>query len=292
MLHRLRDASLLAFTLTLLAAGAAPAPAQDHGPAAVASATAPQDTLAVRRASKRLFTRRDAVAAGAFVLGTVAMFPLDRRIAEELQNPNTQANEFLNDAATGVEWVATPGSFWIGTTLYAAGRLAGKPRLADLGLHGLEAIAMTSVMTSLIKNVAGRARPFVSKDTAPHDFEFLRGRREGSDYRSFPSGHSSSAFAAASAVTAEAVRWKPALAPYVGVAMYGGAAMVALSRMYHDRHWGSDVVLGAALGTFSGWKVVQFNHDNPRNRFNRLLLPSAVVPRGGGATVAWVIPTP
>jgi membrane-associated phospholipid phosphatase len=70
--------------------------------------------------------------------------------------------------------------------------------------------------------------------------------------------------------------------------MYGGATMVGLSRMYHNKHWASDVVLGAAIGTFSGLKVVQYTHNHPKNRLDRIMLRTAVAPDGrGGMVLAW-----
>jgi membrane-associated phospholipid phosphatase len=76
--------------------------------------------------------------------------------------------------------------------------------------------------------------------------------------------------------------------------MYGGATLVALSRMYHNKHWASDVALGAAVGTFSGLKVLRYNHAHPRNRLNRWLGgPSvAVAPDGSPALAVSLRPAP
>src|SRR4029450_10811094 len=65
----------------------------------------------------------------------------------------------------------------------------------------------------------------------------------------FPSGHASSAFAAASVLERHfgyRGSW-PALL---------GASYVATSRLVDNRHFLSDVVFGAALGTATGWAVV------------------------------------
>ncbi|HEU4563201.1 MAG TPA: phosphatase PAP2 family protein, partial [Gemmatimonadaceae bacterium] len=94
-------------------------------------------------------------------------------------------------------------------------------------------------------------------------------------------------FAAAAAVTEETSRWWPSSTWIVGPLMYGGATMVGLSRMYHNKHWASDVVLGAAIGTFSGLKVVQYAHGHPTNRLDRIMLRTAVVPVQGGMMVVW-----
>jgi hypothetical protein len=54
--------------------------------------------------------------------------------------------------------------------------------------------------------------------------------------------------------------------------MYGGATMIAASRMYNNKHWASDVVMGAAIGTFAGTKVVRYHHSHPGNRIDKWLL--------------------
>jgi membrane-associated phospholipid phosphatase len=232
------------------------------------------------RAPKPLFTRKDAIYGAAFAATTVAMFPLDERLAKHLTNPGAQANKFFNRSAKGVEAIASPGAYYIGGTMYLVGRLAHVDRLADLGWHGTEAVFVADVATYLLKGMTGRARPFITADTNAHDFRPLKGFRN-SDRQSFPSGHATSAFAAAAAVTAETGTWWPKSTWVIGPLMYGGASMVGLSRMYHNRHWASDVVLGAAVGTFAGWKVVQYSHTH-HTKIDRFILHTAVVPDGAG----------
>jgi membrane-associated phospholipid phosphatase len=237
-----------------------------------------------------LFVRRDAFIAAAFALGTVAMFPLDRRLAEDLQDPGTQANRFLRDVSKTVEGIATPGAYYIGGSLWLIGRLGRWERVASLGWHGTEAVLLAEGLGYVIKGAAGRARPFVSNETRPRDFSFGAGFSAG-DHRSFPSGHTYTAFAAASAVTSETKLWWPHSVWVVGPLMYGGATMVGLSRMYHNKHWASDVVMGAAIGTFSGLKVVKYTHDHPRNRLDRIMLGASAAPNAqGGMTVIWSAP--
>lgn len=237
--------------------------------------------------AKPLFTGRDAVLAAAFAGATIAAFPLDKRIATRLQHSSERTNKFLDHAATGFELIASPGAYVIGGSMYAIGRLGHFDRVADLGLHGTEAVFLGDAVTGVLKVVLGRSRPFVTQDSNPRDFKFGGGLR-GENRTSFPSGHTTSAFAAAAAVTAETSRWWPRSTWIVGPAMYGGATMVGLSRMYHDKHWASDVALGAAIGTFSGQKLIQFLHSHPRNAIDRALLHTALMPDGrGGATLSW-----
>jgi membrane-associated phospholipid phosphatase len=124
----------------------------------------------------------------------------------------------------------------------------------------------------------------------PHNFQFGRGLHK-EQYRSFPSGHSVAGFAAAATVTEETRRWWPGTQWYIGPVMYGGAALIGASRMYNNKHWASDVIIGAAIGTFAGQKIVRYHHvANPKNRFDRWLLGVTATPDGaGGARLAWTL---
>jgi membrane-associated phospholipid phosphatase len=245
--------------------------------------TAQVDTAGVKQSQKPLFTATDAWIGAGFVLATVALFPADKHFAQRLQDSSTQANRLFHHAATDVRLIAQPGAFIIGGSLYGIGRLVHNERMADLGLHGTEAIIVGTVITGVMKGTAGRARPYVDR-TKPRDFAFARGFKEGSDYQSFPSGHTLVGFAAASAVTAETSRWWPKSKWYIGPAMYGGATLIGLSRMYNNKHWASDVMMGAAIGTFAGTKVVKYHHSHANNRIDRWLLGASIVPDGQGGT--------
>ena len=241
------------------------------------------DTTGVKQSQKPLFTSRDALFAAGFTVATIALFPADKHFAQRLQDSSTQANRNFHHFATDVRLIAQPGAFIIGGSLYGIGRLVHNERMADLGLHGTEAILVGTAITGVIKATAGRARPYVDR-TKPHDFGLFRGFKDGSDYQSFPSGHTLVGFAAASAVTAETSRWWPHSKWYIGPAMYGGATLIGLSRMYNNKHWASDVMLGAAIGTFAGTKVVRYHHSHANNRIDRWLLGASIMPNADGGT--------
>lgn len=233
----------------------------------------PRDS-APQTGHKHLFGRRDVFLAGAFAATTVMLFPLDRQLALSLQDSSVQANRIFKNAAQGVELIASPGAYYIGSALYIVGRVGRMPRIADLGLHGTEAVLFGEGTSMLIKGLLGRQRPFVDVDD-PRNFAFGRGFGE-SKWRSFPSGHTTTAFAAAAAVTDETTMWWPESTWIIAPMMYGGAALVAVSRMYHNRHWASDVAVGALIGTMSGKKVVLASHSNPNNVIDRFMLGSHI----------------
>jgi membrane-associated phospholipid phosphatase len=229
----------------------------------------------------QLFTYRDALLAGGVVLGARLVHPLDDYWARRLQDSSTQQSRKLQALATFVRTTAAPGSYIIGGTMYLTGRVAKNRKLASLGLHGLEGLLVGEATGSVLKGIVGRQRPFVLPQDA-NSYKLLRGFREGNPYRSFPSGHSVAAFAAAAAVTAETSRNDPSSTWYVAPIMYGGAALVGISRMYNNQHWASDVLIGAGIGTFAGLKVVRFNDAHPGNRADRIFLTGSVSPAPDG----------
>ncbi|MEP7106765.1 MAG: phosphatase PAP2 family protein [Ferruginibacter sp.] len=72
-------------------------------------------------------------------------------------------------------------------------------------------------------------------------------RPDGTDYYSFPSGHTAEAFASAEFLRQE---YKD-VSPWYGIAGYAAAGTTGILRMYNNRHWVSDVLAGAGIGIAS-----------------------------------------
>jgi membrane-associated phospholipid phosphatase len=236
------------------------------------------------------FTANDAWLALGFVAGTVAMAPLDRGLAGTLQDSTLQVHQVLRGLAGTFRVLGFPGTAVLGSSAYVLGRVTDRPRMAAIGLHATEAVVLSYAFVVTGKTLLGRARPVLDVDD-PFDFKLGRGGRSD-DFASFPSGHTAAAFAAAAAVTAETREIWPEATRYAAPVLYGGAVVVGVSRMYHNRHWASDVMAGAAIGTFSGLKVVKYHYRRPDNAIDRWLLPTAVVPAESGLLLVWVLPAP
>ena len=147
---------------------------------------------------------------------------------------STKSSNDLQDAAPAA---ALFGATWIYAHLIDDA--AGRNEARDM----LEAGAFSTVASYLAKYAAGRKRP--DETTDPNSW-----RAGGS---SFPSLHVSAA-SAVGAVLAESggddYRW---LRRTLG---YGVAGFTAYERLKHNQHWLSDTVVGAALGTSTGWFIV------------------------------------
>jgi membrane-associated phospholipid phosphatase len=227
----------------------------------------------------RLFTPADVWVAGAFAVGTVAMFRMDEQVIRSVRDSARLHSPGFDRAARAFGFLGSPGTFIAVGSLYGAGLITDEARLRQLALHGAEGMLAGLVAAGVLKGTLGRSRPFVTADTNPRDFALFRGFR-ADRFQAFPSGHTTTAFAFAAALTADLHRWDRGAAWMVGPILYGGAAITGMSRMYEDKHWASDVVMGAAIGTVAGIKVVRYSRTDAGRRLDRRIL-------GDDAAVRW-----
>jgi membrane-associated phospholipid phosphatase len=129
--------------------------------------------------------------------------------------------------------------------MFLYGQVADNGKATETALLSVESFALTGVFVQIIKRTTGRHRPYTGDP-----YNTWSGPSLASAYDSFPSGHSSSAFAVASVIAEEYDNYiVPPLA-------YGAAAITGYNRMQHNAHWASDVFVGAAIGYFTGKAIV------------------------------------
>ena len=216
-----------------------------------------------------------AVGISAVAIG--AAFPLDGRMRTWVQGSARQDDAFLQDATRALTPFGTVVPVAAGALLYGFARAFDHPVLADEVWHSGEGAGVALVLSGILKVALHRDRPYVE----PHDpGAFFQGPVLGieGDHMSFPSGHTTMAFAVAGAAEQELEIHHFAHARLVGGALYAVAAGVAFSRVYDDVHWTSDVVAGAVLGTLVSRAVVWQRHagDAGGAQARLLLLPGAV----------------
>lgn len=114
------------------------------------------------------------------------------------------------------------------------------PRRLWAGLSGIGAVAASGILVQIFKHLAGRPRPRLALPATEYFGPTLQ-----SDLLSFPSGHATTSFAVAAALST----WYPR-ATWL---FYGLAALIGLGRVVGDSHHFSDVLAGAALGLAVGW---------------------------------------
>ncbi|HUQ83312.1 MAG TPA: phosphatase PAP2 family protein [Gemmatimonadaceae bacterium] len=225
-----------------------------------------------------LITWLDAATLVTGIGGSIALMGVDSRIARRLQGPRYQDNATYDDIADVAALVNEKSLFAAGLLTYGVAKLVHAPRTTtDIAWHTSESVFITSATATVVRGFLGRSRPFVTHDSDAHDYKPGKGFAQQS-YRSYPSIHAASAFATAATLTAETARHSRRAAWVVGPITYSLASLPGLARMYKDKHWASDVAMGAALGAVSGWATVRYHHHRPGNRLDKVFLgatPSA-----------------
>jgi membrane-associated phospholipid phosphatase len=167
---------------------------------------------------------------------------VDRWVRQQLRWTDVRAAKTLSS----VLFVALPAGAAL--TLGLAGRadgVGGREVAEDL-LVVTETAAVAVLLTQTSKLAAARLRPDI----------WASGGHGTTDSRmSFWGGHSAFAFSIAAGATQVArLRGRPGWR-WLAVASFAGAAATGWLRVAGDRHWATDVVAGAAVGTAAGLAI-------------------------------------
>lgn len=134
--------------------------------------------------------------------------------------------------------------------LFAVGQLSGNDGLRKTAWLGVESFLASSVFSTALKYVVGRARPGTGEGN--HSFRPFNAH---SSWTAFPSGHATSVWSVATVIADRTDNG------FVDAACYGIAALTSLSRLHEDKHWASDVLVGSAIGYFTAKKICALNRD-------------------------------
>lgn len=144
--------------------------------------------------------------------------------------------------------------------LFLAGRATSNTRFRAATYDIAQAFVVNAAWTTALKFGTHRARP------------------DGSNRFSFPSGHTSNAFAWATVANHH-------YGPRAGIPAYLAAGLIGASRLEKNVHHLSDVLAGAALGYVVGRTVVREDGEPIRRRTHISLAP-ATAPSGTGVGMA------
>lgn len=123
-----------------------------------------------------------------------------------------------------------------------AGGIIGKDKqMRQNALYVASSSALNALATMLIKKVVKRPRPFRANIKINAVYQ--------PEYYSFPSGHTSTSFTTATALSNAYPKW------YVIAPAYLYASSVSFSRLYLGVHYPTDVAAGAALGTGTAFSL-------------------------------------
>jgi membrane-associated phospholipid phosphatase len=210
---------------------------------------------------------------------TALTFGTDHAIERKLPTSNSTVNRAVNLSNYGA--AAFAGGI---AATYFWGLHTHNDRLHRMGLLAGEAALDAVITSTAIKTVSWRERP-------------EEGRGQGRFYQSssglsssFPSQHAAASWAIASVVASEYP------GPLTKLFAYGGASAISVSRIIGRKHFGSDVMIGSALGWYLGRQVFKTRSpdaqqssigeflSSPRERDSKLMA-SPYVPMD-----SWVYP--
>ncbi len=177
-----------------------------------------------------------------------------------MQTDLTVREEFLKDKTYNESFPIEAGRIWgeVYTTVFITG---------SFGLHGLitndlstkkigfeivQSAIYAGVITQFLKVAVGRARPLTNRGSATyHQFTLL-----DDDFHSLPSGHTTLAFSLSTVLS------KNSKTDFLKIISYLPAVLTAVSRIYQDKHWVSDVFLGGIIGYFAAEFITDVHEKN------------------------------
>ncbi len=214
----------------------------------------------------------DWLLAGGVVGLTTVSFLLDNSTFDLVERNRSPFNDKTSDIAVvyGSGYVAVG----LPVTMYVSGLVFKDQWVRETAMLMGSTVLLTSAITTVGKFVVGRARPYTGFGRS----EF-RPFESGSAFKSFPSGHATTAFALSAALAARIKN------PWASVGLYGAATATSVSRLYSRDHWLSDIVFAAAYSTAVAHSVVQWfeegeGADGPNHSLN-------IEPTIGGVTIVW-----
>lgn len=165
-------------------------------------------------------------------------------------------NSDLDESFHYISESVTPVSIALPATLLIYAYINKDLETWDDGVRSALAIGSAAAVSYTLKYTIDRQRPYEKyPDIVPYEDEFTS---------SFPSGHTTAAFATATTLTMLKPEW------YVIIPAYGYAGVVAYSRMHLGMHYPSDLLLGALIG--SGCSYASF-------KINKLIRSGFMYPR-------------
>jgi undecaprenyl-diphosphatase len=172
--------------------------------------------------------------------------PAEVKLLDNL-NPQQPSSEVIKGFTNSVYPVGLASS----AALLATGYIQKDKALQLKGWEVAGSLAINVVITRGMKHIINRTRPYDEYPLLIYPYQIEK-------RSSFPSGHTSTAFATATILSLQFKKW------YVIVPAYTYATIIGYSRMYQGVHYPTDVIGGAAVGAGSA----VLSHWLTRKMFN------------------------
>lgn len=210
------------------------------------------DSATVARANRPILRTGEVVGV---LAATGIAFAMDQTLRNRIHDPHDSFGRAASDVGN-----AFGNGLYVYPSLLAftiAGKVLGSRVLYGVSSRALKSAVLAGAGAVVLKSIVGRERPAADNAFKFHPLNFK------DRTNSFPSGHTTLAFAVATSFAREIKgSWDDA-------ALYSLATLTAYARLHDDRHWMSDVVFGAGVGILS----TRFIH----RREAKLLLGKGVV---------------
>jgi len=201
-----------------------------------------------------------------FALATGAVMAADKPINKFAVNL-TENNPWISDVS---KYVTKFGAAYEAYTLIglgAYGFIFKNEKIKTTTFLATQAYISATLVFESMKFLSGRQRPNYYDPVTGENHPTWHGplyrfkktdegeKPSTATYTSFPSGHTTLAFAAA---TVFAMKYRDR--PLVPIIAYSAASLVGLSRLTENKHWASDILVGATVGFLCGKLVVNNYH--------------------------------
>lgn len=176
---------------------------------------------------------------------------IQQHVQDKMNGFRTSADDYLQFAPIGVMFGL---------------KLAGTKSRSDL----LNQMIITAKSEMLVSAIVFSMKHFI------HDW-----RPDGSSDNTMPSGHTAQAFASATLLDME----YRDTSPWISISGYLCATATGFFRVANNRHWSSDVLIGAGIGIVSV-KLVYLTHRYRWGKVPNAFLTPMLYQNGGGVAFA------
>ncbi|MBV7531589.1 phosphatase PAP2 family protein [Chitinophaga sp. sic0106] len=205
--------------------------------------------------------KKNFIQAGALVGLTGVLLASDYSIKQFFVHNQTN---FWTSVTDQIEPFGNAYAPYIVAGMYVAGVITHDRKLESGGLMAAKSLLISTAVYTVIKSVVRRGRPTYYDSP----FNFAPPFSKDKQHTSFPSGHSNTVMTVATAV-AELYGKDHPWVPWVA---YGIAGLTGITRMYENRHWSSDILIGMSLGHFVTKSVFRHHRELEHKKAMQLML--------------------
>ena len=163
-----------------------------------------------------------------------------------LRQTNLNRNTNLDKSLILTTHTAAPLSISTPIILFTTGVLLKNNIIIGKSIYSAETLLISNILSTSMKYLINRERPFIKYP------ELQNMTRVSSP--SFPSGHTSTAFALATSLSLAFPKW------YVIFPSFLWAGLVAYSRLHLGVHYPSDIIAGIIVGCGSAFLSIKINY--------------------------------